>query len=320
MPDVAPLFSPRLPPLPAPLPSFPPPRGTAVDTAEEKLLRKKQHHGVMLRPGASNEDLVFSTPTFARLCCCCCGKKKKTQDQPYYFPRRWVIALFAFSADFICYMDRANISATMIPMAEKYNWNKAFQGLVFGVFFLGLMSAHLIGGYLADVYGAKNILIFGVIWWSMFTILTPPSAVFRWAIVLVRFSMGAGEGVNFPAVYALASEWYPEHEEHVLVTIAEMGVYLGIVVAMVFVPVIEIHLGWEPVFYIFGSLGFVWAAFFAVYGSDSPDVAKNENMIDDREYRFILATRNKEPLHGTVLGGDDMNGLLAKKTLEEAQL
>ena len=79
----------------------------------------------------------------------------------FFLIQRWIIALFAFSADFICYMDRANISATMVPMAEKYKWTKAFQGLVFGVFFLGLMSAHLVGGYLADVYGAKNILIFG---------------------------------------------------------------------------------------------------------------------------------------------------------------
>jgi sugar phosphate permease len=281
-----------------------------VDTEDETVLRKKQHHGYMLRPGASEHDMIFSTPTFSRFCCCCCQKatsngiEKKDSDSTiksvddqenvsYYFPQRWVIALFAFSADFICYMDRANISATMIPMAEKYKWTKAFQGLVFGVFFLGLMSAHLVGGYLSDVYGAKNILVFGVIWWSLFTILTPPSAVFQWTIILVRFSMGAGEGVNFPAVYALASEWYPEHEEHILVTIAEMGVYLGIVVAMVFVPVIEIHLGWEPVFYIFGSLGFVWAAFFAVYGSDSPEEAKKEKLIDEREYRFILATRNK---------------------------
>jgi MFS family permease len=128
----------------------------------------------------------------------------------------------------------------------------------------------------------------------LFTILTPPSAVLQWAVVLVRFLMGSGEGVNFPAVYALASEWYPEHEEHILVTIAEMGVYLGIVVAMVFVPVIEQMLGWEEVFYIFGSFGFIWAALFAVYGADSPADARDEKSIDEREYRFILATRNKD--------------------------
>ena len=187
-----------------------------------------------------------------------------------YWPRRWNIMLFAFMADLICYMDRANISATMIPMAKKYGWSKQFEGICFGVFFLGLMSSHLVGGYLSDRYGAKNVLIFGVIWWSLFTILTPPSAVHPWLIVLVRFLMGTGEGVNFPAVYSLFSEWFPDDEENVLVTFTENGVYVGIVIAMLCVPFIEFHMGWEPVFYIFGSLGFVWAALFAVYGGSTP--------------------------------------------------
>ena len=39
---------------------------------------------------------------------------------------------------------------------------------------------------------------------------------------------------------------------------------------MMCVPLIEHYLGWEPVFYIFGSLGFVWAALFAIYGGSSP--------------------------------------------------
>ena len=148
------------------------------------------------------------------------------------------------------------------------------------------MSAHLVGGYLADVYGAKRVLTFGVVWWSLFTILTPPSARLQWAVILVRFLMGAGEGINFPAVYALASEWYPEHEEHMLVTIAEMGVYLGIVVAMVCVPVIEQSIGWEPVFYIFGSFGFVWGAFFWLYGYDTPGRARASGMIDERSTSY----------------------------------
>ena len=231
-----------------------------------------------------------------------------------YWPRRWNIMLFCFMADLICYMDRANISATMIPMAKKYGWSKKFEGVCFGVFFLGLMSSHLVGGYLSDRYGAKNVLIFGVIWWSLFTILTPPSAVHPWLIVLVRFLMGTGEGVNFPAVYSLFSEWFPEDEEDVLVTITENGVYVGIVIAMLCVPFIELHMGWEPVFYIFGSLGFVWAALFAVYGGSSPrDLCYEDkectvltHQMDPKEVLYIEATRTKGP-------GDPMKGMAPKK-------
>ena len=47
----------------------------------------------------------------------------------------------------------------------------------------------------------------------------------------------------------------------------ENGVYAGLVIAMMCVPLIEHYLGWV---YIFGSLGFVWAALFAIYGGSSP--------------------------------------------------
>ena len=89
--------------------------------------------------------MEFSTPSFERLCCCCCQRKKERKGEegkpevrvsegnnsrylPYYMPQRWAIAFFAFAADFICYMDRANISATMIPMAELYGWSKTSKG------------------------------------------------------------------------------------------------------------------------------------------------------------------------------------------------
>ena len=81
--------------------------------------------------------------------------------------------------------------------------------------------------------------------------------------------------------------------------------YAGIVIAMMCVPLIEHYLGWEPVFYIFGSLGFVWAALFAIYGGSSPqdlwyDVDKHgklqlTGLMDPREVKYIEATRAKGP-------------------------
>ena len=68
---------------------------------------------------------------------------------------------------------------------------------------------------------------------------------------------------------------------------------MGIVVAMVCVPIIEQSIGWEPVFYIFGSFGFFWGAAFWVYGYDTPQRARAGGAIDEREYRFVIATRHK---------------------------
>ena len=93
-------------------------------------------------------------------------------------------------------------------------------------------------------------------------------------------------------------------EEDILSHNYENGVYAGIVIAMMCVPVIEHYMGWEPVFYIFGSLGFVWAALFAVYGGSSPQdlcydvdtktkALKLTGLMDPREVEYIEATRAK---------------------------
>ena len=59
---------------------------------------------------------------------------------------------------------------------------------------------------------------------------------------------------------------------------------------------------WEPVFYIFGSLGFVWAALFAIYGGEDLcyDVDKEGKLqliglMDPMEVKYIEATRAKGP-------------------------
>ena len=74
------------------------------DTKEEKKRKKKQHHGYMLRPGVTEKDMHFSTPSLSRMCCCCCRSptttmKKMKDDEteseesiaqrtmPYYFPK-----------------------------------------------------------------------------------------------------------------------------------------------------------------------------------------------------------------------------------------
>ena len=75
------------------------------------------------------------------------------------------------------------------------------------------------------------------------------------------------------AVYSLFSEWFPRDEEdiyYVVSLLLRMCICWNCHCYEMCVPLIEHYLGWEPVFYIFGSLGFVWAALFAIYGGSSP--------------------------------------------------
>jgi MFS family permease len=69
------------------------------------------------------------------------------------------------------------------------------QGVVLAAFFYGYITTQVIGGTLAQRVGGKLLLLFGICWTSVLTLLTPVLTVagdFA-AIVAVRTLEGIGE-------------------------------------------------------------------------------------------------------------------------------
>ncbi len=188
-----------------------------------------------------------------------------------YWPRRYSVVFLSAVAIFICYIDRANISVTILPMAAEYGWDDRTQGFVLSSFFLGYLVTQILGGWLANRYGGKAILALGVIVWSIFTIITPPAAALGLTILyLARIGMGIGEGVAFPSVYNLFGKWVPEEERSRAIGIVFSGIPLGTVFALVASPIIAEAFGWEWVFYLFGATGFIWWIFWDRLVAHSP--------------------------------------------------
>src|SRR5262245_54389736 len=92
------------------------------------------------------------------------------------WPARFSVIGLCFFSTFICYLDRVNISVAIIPMAEELGWSLSTQGVVLSAFFYGYLATQVLGGWLADRYGGKRVLGIAVVWWSIFTFLTPPIA------------------------------------------------------------------------------------------------------------------------------------------------
>ncbi len=177
--------------------------------------------------------------------------------------QRHLLVFLCFCAVFVCYIDRVNISVAIIPMAEQYGWDAGTQGWILSCFYFGYMVTQFLGGYLADRFGGKLVLAVGVLWWSAFTILTPPAAAMGIGMLIAtRILMGMGEGVTFPSIYALYSRWVPTAERARSMAFSNSGIPIGQVAALVVAPYIAIAFGWEWIFYIFGAVGFVWFFFW----------------------------------------------------------
>lgn len=185
--------------------------------------------------------------------------------------KRHQLVFMAFLAIFICYIDRVAISVAIIPMAESYDWDLSTQGLVLSSFFIGYLLTQVVGGKLADRYGGKVVLGFGVLLWSLFTLVTPPAAALGITVLIVaRILMGMGEAVTFPAIYALYARWVPVRERSRSAGFSNSGIPLGTVFALLATPVIVAAWGWEWVFYLFGAVGFGWCAVWYFLIAPSP--------------------------------------------------
>ncbi|KAJ4778228.1 phosphate transporter 4 [Rhynchospora pubera] len=200
------------------------------------------------------------------------------------FPKRWTIVLLCFFAFLLCNMDRVNMSIAILPMSQEFNWNPATVGLIQSSFFWGYLLTQILGGIWADKFGGKIVLAFGVVWWSIATILTPLAAKISLPCLLImRAFMGIGEGVAMPAMNNMLSKWVPVVERSRSLALVYSGMYLGSVTGLAFSPLLIHKFGWPSVFYAFGSLGSIWYALWQMKARSSPledpEVTPNEKRL-----------------------------------------
>jgi MFS transporter, ACS family, solute carrier family 17 (sodium-dependent inorganic phosphate cotransporter), other len=187
------------------------------------------------------------------------------------------MVLLCFFSIFICYIDRVNISVAIIPMAKQFGWTDTQRGLVLSSFFAGYMITQLLGGSLAARFGGKAVLGFGVLWWSLFTLLTPLSAMTSFPILIAtRIAMGVGEGVAFPATYNLLGRWVPALERSRSAAFTLSGISMGTLFAVTLTPWVVVTYGWPAIFYLFGAFGFIWFAFWWRLAGDRPALAVDD--------------------------------------------
>ena len=187
--------------------------------------------------------------------------------------RRWapyhtVVAL-CFAAVFISYIDRTNISVASIAMKDEFSWTETTKGLVLSSFFIGYILLQVVSGTLSNRYGGKLVLGAAVVWWSLFTVLTPPAARVSLAMLIAaRIALGLGEAAVFPASINMVGRWVPAQYRSRAVATFASGLSLGTLFSLPVTGWLVRSYGWPVPFYAFGAVGLVWAiVWFAKVGS-----------------------------------------------------
>jgi MFS family permease len=97
----------------------------------------------------------------------------------------------------------------------EFDWDSRQQGLILGSFSFGYVATQLIGGILAEMYGAKWIFGGCIFVCAILDFLVPFAARSGIiAMVILRATQGALQGPTLPAVYAMAAKWLPVQEKN----------------------------------------------------------------------------------------------------------
>jgi ACS family glucarate transporter-like MFS transporter len=188
---------------------------------------------------------------------------------------RWYLVFWLFVLSAVSFLDRVNISVAGSSIASEYHLSHIQLGWVFSSFLWGYALFQTLGGWLADRLGPRVVLTAGVIWWGIFTALTaavsPAMAGAVFLFVLVRFLLGAGEAIIFPASNQFISRWIPTQERGVANGVIFAGVGAGAGSAPAIVTYIMVHYGWRWSFWISALVGLLVGLVWFLAARDTPE-------------------------------------------------
>jgi ACS family glucarate transporter-like MFS transporter len=188
---------------------------------------------------------------------------------------RWFLISWLFVLSAVAFLDRVNISIAGLFIAAEYHLTKVQLGWVLSAFLLGYALFQTPGGWLADKLGPRRVLFIGVLWWGAFTALTTSvsaklaGALFVFAVI--RFLLGAGEAVMYPASNRFVSQWIPTGERGLANGIIFAGVGFGSGVTPGLVTYIVAQYGWRASFWMSAVVGLIVGTAWYLFARDTPE-------------------------------------------------
>lgn len=176
---------------------------------------------------------------------------------------RWIIVSLLFLGTVINYLDRQIIGLLKPTLEIEFDWTETDFGGIMSAFSFAYAIGLLLSGRFIDKVGTRIGYSVSVVVWSVASMFhAVAKSVIGFGIA--RLSLGLGEAGNFPAAMKAVAEWFPKKERALATGIFNSGTAIGVVVALILVPLIMQNYGWKEVFWITGSLGFVWLIFWLI--------------------------------------------------------
>ncbi|RXV66051.1 MFS transporter [Burkholderia stabilis] len=215
--------------------------------------------------------------------------------------KRASLAVFALLYLGFClsYIDRSAIALSFVAIGKEFNVGAAALGVVMSTFYIGYAAMQIPGGWLADRWGSKKVIVVSILSWSVFTLMTG----LAWSLaslIAIRFIFGLGEGGYPGAAMKGMAESSAREDRPKLFALLMSSNYVGSFIAPLAIAPLILTLGWRHAFVVAGVVGLVFALFYLFAVKDTHqkrDSAGRPARIDGAATRALL----KMPLMWKIL-------------------
>lgn len=220
--------------------------------------------------------------------------------QPTYQPARaWFMAAMLFLLVAINFIDKVVLGLVATPLMAELGLSPAQYGLLAGSFFFLFAVTGVAGGFLSNRWPTRWLLLAMALLWAVVQLPIAYGSSLA-TLIACRVLLGAGEGPAQPVAIHACYKWFPDERRNLPVSVFQQGAVLGMVVAGIAVPWIDVRWGWRTNFVVLAVLGFAWAILWLVVGREGPLDAHTTNATDSKgtegnapriSYRALLADR-----------------------------
>ena len=200
----------------------------------------------------------------------------------------WIIVAILWFVSMLNYFDRLLIASMRNPIKESIPMNDAQFGLLTSVFLVVYAVLSPLGGYLADRFSRKWVILSSLLIWSVITLWT--GFVQGYAELLVtRSLMGISEAFYMPAAVALVMDYHKGSTRSLASGILMTGLYAGMALGGLGGYIATIW-DWRFGYQFFGAVGIVYAVIVFFFLNDAPktDSSSEEDAKENSSEDFSL--------------------------------
>ena len=178
----------------------------------------------------------------------------------------WLIVGLLWVVAFLNYFDRILITSMRDPIVSDFSLTDAKFGLLTSVFLWSYGILSPFGGFLADKYSRKKMIVFSAFVWSAVTLWTGIASSFH-EMLVARIFMGISEACYIPAALALITDYHRDRTRSLATGLHMSGLYAGLAFGGIGGYFAE-WWGWRYGFQFFGLFGILYSVVLLFFLKD----------------------------------------------------